>query len=186
MSNENQQEDHSINWGKLGKGVLAGAAIVAGALIVFPGLAGALVTGVAGIGGAATAAGASASAASAAAGTTAAASTVVPLGTTVANWWAGTAVAHGLASATAGATWMEAGIGALITKAIGVVAAVAGASYFLKKDDKEAAPDMGAKREEEQSFAVREDMRRMQALMVARMQATGYQPAMAVANQQGR
>jgi hypothetical protein len=34
------------------------------------------------------------------------------------------------------------------------------------------------------SFAMREDMRRMQALMQARMAATGYQPAMA--NQQGR
>jgi hypothetical protein len=32
---------------------------------------------------------------------------------------------------------------------------------------------------EDESFTMREDMRRMQALMAARMAATGYQPAMA-------
>lgn len=38
---------------------------------------------------------------------------------------------------------------------------------------------------ETESFAMKEDMRRMQALMMARMAATGYQPAIA-ANQPSR
>ena len=36
---------------------------------------------------------------------------------------------------------------------------------------------------DEESFALREDMRRIQAVMMARMAATGYQPAMAMASQ---
>lgn len=54
---------------------------------------------------------------------------------------------------------------------------VAGAALHKKHDESAEL--------EQQTFAEREDMRRMQALMLARMQAQGYQPAMAM-NSQGR
>ena len=54
-------------------------------------------------------------------------------------------------------------------------AATAGALIGAAGHSKNKGPSV-----EEQSFAAREDIRRMQALMVARMQAQGYQPAMAM------
>jgi hypothetical protein len=66
-------------------------------------------------------------------------------------------------------------IGWLATKVGGIVLAVSGLKYLTS--EKEEAP-------ERESFAAQEDMKRMQALMVARMRAQGYQPAMAMAGQQ--
>jgi len=40
--------------------------------------------------------------------------------------------------------------------------------------------------EVDESFAIKEDMRRTDALMALRMRAQGYEPAMALANQPGR
>ncbi len=56
-----------------------------------------------------------------------------------------------------------------------VTGGLLGAAHFGKHHHEEAAI----------SFAEREDMRNVQALLVARMQAQGYQPAMAM-NAQGR
>ena len=65
-------------------------------------------------------------------------------------------------------------IGWLATKIGGVVLAVSGIKYLMS--EKQEAP-------EPESFAAQEDMKRMQALMIARMRAQGYQPAMATGQQ---
>ncbi len=66
-------------------------------------------------------------------------------------------------------------VGWLATKIGGIVLAVTGVKYLTA--EKEEAP-------ERESFAAQEDMKRMQALMMARMRAQGYQPAMQMAGQQ--
>lgn len=66
-------------------------------------------------------------------------------------------------------------IGWLATKVGGIVLAASGIKYLMS--EKQEAP-------EPESFAAQEDMKRMQALMVARMRAQGYQPAMPAASQQ--
>ncbi len=65
-------------------------------------------------------------------------------------------------------------IGWLATKIGGIVLAVSGLKYLTSEKE---AP------EERESFAEREDMKRVQALMLARMRAQGYQPAMAAGQQ---
>jgi hypothetical protein len=65
-------------------------------------------------------------------------------------------------------------IGWMATKIGGAVLAISGIKYLMS--EKEEAP-------EQESFAAREDMKRTQALMIARMRAQGYQPAMAAAQQ---
>ena len=62
------------------------------------------------------------------------------------------------------------------TAAIGAAAAAGGLAASAMGSHHGRERDL-----EEESFAMREDMRRMQALMAARMAATGYQPAMAMA-----
>ena len=151
----------SVNWGQLGKNMLAGAAIVAGVMIVAPGAIPAVITA---LSSAATAAGAA-----------------------FTTTGAATATAGTTTGVLAGAeTWLASGIGALITKAVGIVAAVAGATYLLSDSKDTSDEGVGYRREEQESFAAREDMRKMQAVMIARMQAAGYQPAMALANGRGR
>ena len=51
-----------------------------------------------------------------------------------------------------------------------------------------AGADCGAQSlaSDQRSFAAEQDIRKMQAVMMARMQAQGYQPAMAMANPMGR
>ena len=89
------------------------------------------------------------------------------------------------AAATATAEFMSSGIGWLVTKLVGAAVLYKGAQA-LGDSDKEG-PDLNARQKEaEMSFAAREDMRKMQAVMVARMKANGYQPAMAAANDRGR
>ena len=91
---------------------------------------------------------------------------------------AGTAL--GAATSGAFAAGSGAGIGILLTKAFGVALAFMGASHFSNKGE-DNAPIFVAPSESDASFAAREDMRKMQALMLMRMQAQGYQPAMATA-----
>jgi hypothetical protein len=98
------------------------------------------------------------------------------------------AIGHAIMGLFAGGA---AGTGsALVTALTGTVAReVAGAAllgggimYFSgEKDRKNAAVEQNVAAAEGNSFAMREDMRKMQALMVARAQAAGYQPAMAMA-----
>lgn len=65
---------------------------------------------------------------------------------------------------------------------IGTAAGAGALAASTSMMHQETAPRVSA---EEESFAMREDMRRMQALMMARMQAQGYEPAVALA-QNGR
>jgi len=144
MGYEENDQESSVNWGKLGKNLLAGAAIVVGACIVFPGLAGALLTGLG------------------------------ALGTSIGGMSIGTVSGE-----------VTSGIGVLLTKAFGVALAAGGASYLLSDHGKHSAPSVEGPVEAPESYIAREDMRKMQAVMLARMQAQGYQPAMALANQPG-
>jgi hypothetical protein len=76
--------------------------------------------------------------------------------------------------------WMSSSIGWLVTKVAGAAALIMGANYLLS--DKKESHESGRAREHHEareSFALREDMRKMQAVMVARMQASGHEPAMA-------
>jgi|GEM_PF-6729796 len=80
------------------------------------------------------------------------------------------------------------GIGLVITKVAGAAMAITGLSYLFS--DKSGADNASRHAEHhaeaKESFAIREDMRKMQAVMMARMQANGHQPAMAAAGQPGR
>ena len=88
---------------------------------------------------------------------------------------------HAIGSA---GSWMISQLGSLArlvaeNKEIAIASAAgAGAVIGAAAHGKRQEPDL-----EEISFAAREDTRRMQALMVARMQAQGYEPAMAMAGQ---
>jgi uncharacterized membrane protein YccC len=154
MSDETGNQNSSVNWGGLGKNLLAGAAIVAGAIIVFPVLAGALAAGIAGIG--------------------------TAFGAASASVTASTAIAT-TAAATAAPAWA----GGLMTNLIGIAIAAAGAAYLFRDKSSNNAPQSAETDEYTQrSFAAEQDIRKMQAIMLARMQANGYQPAYAMA--QGR
>jgi hypothetical protein len=153
---EDDQKKSSINWGGLAKGLLAGAAIVAGVMIVCPQVIAPLITAV---------------------------KSIVPTITAAGQTAAST---PGVAAAIE-PNFFSQGIGSLIVRAAGAVMAFGGAHYLLSnKEESPHSERMQRAHEAQDSFAVREDMRRMQGLMVARMQANNYQPAMALANQQGR
>lgn len=80
------------------------------------------------------------------------------------------------------------GIGSLIAKVAGGVIAVMGLNYLVNgksSGDNHAQEHAERFAEQKEAFAVREDIRRMQAVMVARMQAAGHEPAMSGAPQRG-
>lgn len=151
---EHEKGKSSINWGGLCKGLLAGAAIVVGVEMVCPGT----VSGILG--------------------------SMKDMGSGIGKLFtSGGGAPTGEVAKEAG-NWMTSGIGWLVTKVAGAVAVVMGANYLLS-DKKESHETQRAQQHHEarESFALREDMRKMQAVMVARMQASGHEPAMA---QQGR
>lgn len=95
----------------------------------------------------------------------------------------------GMFSSAGGSTFLTEGIGAVITKVAGAAMAFTGLRYLLsdKSESENAERHAQAYHEAKESFAIREDMRKMQAVMLARMQAAGHQPAMDMAQaQQGR
>jgi hypothetical protein len=76
-------------------------------------------------------------------------------------------------------------MGALLTKIAGVAMGIVGVSYLTA--DKGAAPEPHHHtHEQRESFTARLDMQKTQAVMMARMQAQGHEPAMAMAAQNGR
>ena len=77
------------------------------------------------------------------------------------------------------------GIGLIIQKVAGAVIAGMGLSYLFSDGTQNENSDRHAERysEAKESFALREDMRKQQAVMIARMKAAGHEPAMAMANQ---
>jgi hypothetical protein len=85
-------------------------------------------------------------------------------------------LALGAATENVASGGMPEGVGTLLTKAFGAALAYFGATHFMKKGD---SPELSSQQESAESFTAREDIRKMQALMTARMQAQGYQPAMA-------
>lgn len=73
---------------------------------------------------------------------------------------------------------------AVQNKALAIGAgAIAGGLLATGTHSKAAKAHRQEMSERQESFALKEDMRRMQALMAARMMAQGYQPAMALAGQ---
>ncbi|MFO0388943.1 MAG: hypothetical protein ACK502_04385 [Alphaproteobacteria bacterium] len=149
------EDKKGISWGGLIKGLVATAAVVAGAELMFPGF----IEG------------------------------IVEKAGELKDWIAGkfTATPEILGPMTAEQAAEKAAAEAASAKFAdsiksvakfvgGAVLAVSGLKYVLS-EKQEAEP-------EQESFAVREDMKRTQALMIARMRAQGYQPAMATAGQQ--
>jgi|SRR5579884_2239971 len=82
--------------------------------------------------------------------------------------------------------FMAEGLGWLITKVAGAGLAYAGISYLASDKQPETERHAEHYHEARESFAMREDMRKYQAVMMARMQANGYAPAAQMASQQGR
>ena len=78
-------------------------------------------------------------------------------------------------------------IGDVLPRVIGAMIAFTGASYLFS--DGSSNQNENAQRHSEhyteakESFAAREDMRKMQAVMMARMKAAGHEPAMAMGAQ---
>jgi hypothetical protein len=93
-----------------------------------------------------------------------------------------------IGSTGGGASFLSSGVGEVITKVAGAAMAITGLSYLFggKSDGDNADRHSQQYHEAKESFAIREDMRKMQAVMTARMAASGHQPAMALASQQGR
>jgi len=159
--NAEQTTKHSsINWGGLAKGILAGAAIVAGIALAFPGLA----TGVW--------------------------QALGDLGVQLSKTFASKAVEEGGKKAieevgkkvATEPSFLATSIVWLAQKIGGITLAVVGYKYLTSSKTEMPHPSPEA----EESFAIKEDMRKAQALMMLRMRAQGYEPAMALANQSGR
>lgn len=73
-------------------------------------------------------------------------------------------------------------LGWLVKKAAGIALAVTGASYLLSGGSGGNEAEHASRHQEaRESFALREDMRKMQAVMMARMQAAGQDPAAGMA-----
>ena len=72
-------------------------------------------------------------------------------------------------------------IGNLIAKVAGGVIAVMGLNYLVngKAPSNNSGEHAERYAEQKESFAIREDIRKMQAVMMARMQAAGHEPAQA-------
>lgn len=96
------------------------------------------------------------------------------------------------AAPTPDPSFVEKGVGAVVGgfgKAIGTVAikiggialAIMGVTHLVshKSDRDNAAEHAQNRAERQESFALREDIRRAQATMMARMQSAGHDPAMA-------
>ena len=211
MEDDKQVDQSSAQWGKLTKNIIAGAAIVAGLLIVFPGLGESLSAGVKSIADSFTQAGKGAVdglKSSGASLPTPAVPTATPewitaMGEKLAPVkdffapagqslsWTGEHIGAWWSSVTGGSTWMSDGIGVLLAKAVGVIAVITGVHMLGNGQNNEkpierAPQEPAPSREEDESFAAREDMRKMQTVMLSRMQAQGYPPAMAMAGQQVR
>ncbi|NBO17926.1 MAG: hypothetical protein EBV03_01635 [Proteobacteria bacterium] len=69
------------------------------------------------------------------------------------------------------------GIGAVIAKVVGGVIAVMGINHLINGKSSTNNSQEHAERfaEQKESFAIREDIRKMQAVMMARMQAAGHE-----------
>jgi len=135
MSEDTEGQKSSVNWGELGKNILAGAAILAGAILVFPSLVPAL----------------------------------------------------GGALASMGAAFTgSAALGTILKVGAGIGLAIAGATHLMadKAGSADEVLDKQAAQYDQRSFAAEHDIRKMQALMIARMQAQGHEPAMAMAQSQ--
>lgn len=95
---------------------------------------------------------------------------------------------------THGAAMSAATLGTIMAKTFGVALAVGGALHFAKEGEKaeakEATQDANYQAQadayDQRSFAAEQDIRKMQALMVSRMQAAGHEPAMAMATTRQR
>ena len=79
------------------------------------------------------------------------------------------------------------GIGLIVQKVAGAVIAGIGLSYLFSDKSQNENAERHAEHfsEAKESFAVREDMRKMQTVMMARMKAAGHEPAMAAGPQMG-
>ena len=80
------------------------------------------------------------------------------------------------------------GIGPTLRIIAGAAMSLTGLSYLLSDSSQNENAERHAQthHEAKESFAIREDMRKMQTVMMARMKASGHEPAMAMAAQQGR
>ncbi len=80
-----------------------------------------------------------------------------------------------------GVDYIKSGVGSMlgtvIAKVAGVALAVTGIKYLLSDKPNNAAEHATQYHEAQESFALREDMRKMQAVMASRMQAAGHEPA---------
>ena len=77
-------------------------------------------------------------------------------------------------------------IGDVLPRVIGAMIAFSGASYLFSdgsSQNENAQRHSENYTEAKESFAAREDMRKMQAVMIARMKAAGHEPAMAMGAQ---
>ena len=144
-----EHEKSSINWGGIGKGILAGGAIIAGIAIVCPGMLTGVVEGLSKI------------------GTAAPAAVAAEPGM----------VENAISGFTGGiASMIGKGITSIALKVAGVALVVTGANYLMSDKSTSNAEEHATRHAEaKESFALREDMRKMQAVMVARMQNAGQE-----------
>lgn len=151
-----KHNESSINWGTVGKSLLAGGAVIAGIAIVCPGMLTGVAETLAKIG-------ATDKGAQEIAKVGGFEKAMVALGSGV------NAVRDSLVAA------VGRGVGTIITKVAGLVIGYKGIQYLLsdKSDPSNAQEHAERFHEARESFALREDMRKMQAVMVARMQAAG-------------
>ncbi len=94
------------------------------------------------------------------------------------------AASGGAAAASPALTGAMSGMGLVLTKAAGLALGGIGLSYLLS--DKPSNSENGGRHaqdftEAKESFAAREDIRKMQTVMKMRMAASGHEPAAAMA-----
>lgn len=161
MSNGHSHKDQSsgINWGGIVKGALAVGAVAVGVELMFPGTMKGLWENVSKLGEPAKQL----------------ADGQKPEPSGLENFMSGVK------------NFLGTGIGEVILRVGGMVMAITGISYLLngsKKSDHEQER-AGQYAEARESFQLREDIRKAQAVMMARMQASGHAPAMAAGPQRG-
>lgn len=73
------------------------------------------------------------------------------------------------------------GMGEVVRYALGAGLAITGLTYLFSDHNDNGERHAEAFTEARESFQIREDIRKMQAVMKIRMQAAGHEPAMAIA-----
>lgn len=157
-------------WGGLTNGLLAAGAIIGGAMLVCPGTMQSIGESIANIG----------TQAPPPPETPAGDSLLQSAGNAISGAWkavGGDVAVEGLGKgASAVNNFVLSGISSLIVKAVGLVAIGMGVNHLVngKPAHDNAAEHAQRHAEQKESFAIREDIRKMQSVMAMRMQAAGH------------